>query len=973
MRQGTSRHAMLQVSGMTCSNCSFAVERAMKQLDFVEQCQVDLINGKASVLYRVEGGAGPVHTAAELCAEVEAIGFDASVLEDFEDSQASSARASLHLLVAGGTGALPDLKSMDGILEVVEDGPGELTIFYDPLRSGARKIVCSLRSQGFEVDTSHASPVKGEGMPLGLPTAVVLTLAVLLFSDVLPCFTRFDKMLHTHIVPGLPCITVILSVLATPVQLYCGCRFHLGAYHAISTGVWDMNVLISLGTALCFAYSFMVTFCMIIASHVAGIECKAPPPSYFETPCFVITTILVGKHLEAWARSGASESLQQLLALRPRCAHVLSAPNGTEVEDMPAQLLEIGDHLQIFPGETAPTDGIMTSDCGYAEFDESLLTGESRPVRKKKGDAIIGGSKCLTGRAEMQVEKLGSGTMLSQIMTLVETAQLTRAPVQRVADAVAQCFVPTIVALSLMTWMAWFLLVYTFNVIPLTAILQGRTSSWPQLDKAFFVLEHGLNVLLIACPCALGLATPTAVMAATGVAARCGILVRSGAEPLELGSKVKAVVLDKTGTLTLGRPSVVGTSIVCPWTLEDRVWERLLRAFRQHRADADGDTSTGHRARKFSLVADLPAAWLTPSDAELRERTRVRSPSCNSETSTSASEEEGDARLRLSMPGSSAAVARDHLRQEAEKALWWAIGSAEISSEHPVAKELVEIAGQKARSALSKPSSFENMTGVGLQCVLPGNLHVQVASAQHILGKGSPQSLVAWVEAQMSSGATVVAVAVEEVPLAAVALRDKLAPFARTCVAQLELSNVQVWMCTGDHRVAAEAVARECGIDAGRVVAQALPADKVKLVKTLQEKCYLPGEKETRNIVAMVGDGINDAPALAAADVGVAIGAGQNVTVEAADLVLVRSDLRDLLAFFALAKETLRTIWFNFLWAFLFNTCALPLAAGMFWRYGVLINPQIACTLMLGSSLFVVFSSLLLKRFVPPPLDSPPV
>ncbi|CAK9115289.1 unnamed protein product [Durusdinium trenchii] len=332
-----------------------------------------------------------------------------------------------------------------------------------------------------------------------------------------------------------------------------------------------MNVLISLGTALCFAYSFMVTFCMIIASHVAGIECKAPPPSYFETPCFVITTILVGKHLEAWARSGASESLQQLLALRPRCAHVLSAPNGT-VEDMPAQLLEIGDHLQIFPGETAPTDGIMTSDCGYAEFDESLLTGESRPVRKKKGDAIIGGSKCSSAGFEGLMEKLGSGTMLSQIMTLVETAQLTRAPVQRVADAVAQCFVPTIVALSLMTWMAWFLLVYTFNVIPLTAILQGRTSSWPQLDKAFFVLEHGLNVLLIACPCALGLATPTAVMAATGVAARCGILarepergdaggvncdeVRSGAEPLELGSKVKAVVLDKTGTLTLGRPSV---------------------------------------------------------------------------------------------------------------------------------------------------------------------------------------------------------------------------------------------------------------------------------------------------------------------------------------------------------------------------------------------------------------------------------
>ena len=960
--QSESRHAVLQVTGMTCSNCSFAVERAMKQLKYVERCQVDLINGKAAVLYWPKTGSDCCVSAADLCAEVESIGFDAVTLEDICSSELHSARATLNLTVSQSTGdGKAELASMEGILEIAGDA-GELAISYDPYRCGARKMVSTLRSSGLDVELANVPVSKGENMPTGLATAVVLTLAVVLFSDVLPCFEKLDKILHKHLVPGLPCVTVILGVLSTPVQLYCGSRFHLGAYHAISTGVWDMNVLISLGTALCFAYSFMVTFCMIVASHL-GLDCKAPPASYFETPCFVITTILVGKYLEAWARGGASEALQQLLSLRPRVAHLLTG-QGCQVEDVPTELLEIGDTLQIFPGETVPADGIMTSDCGFSEFDESLLTGESRPVRKKKGDVVIGGSTCLTGRSEMKVEKLGSGTMLSQIMNLVETAQLNRAPVQRVADAVARCFVPGIVALSFLTWMTWYLMVYTWEVIPLSSILQGRTSSWPQLDKAFFVLEHGLNVLLIACPCALGLATPTAVMAATGVAAKCGILVRSGAEPLELGSQVKAVVLDKTGTLTMGRPSAVGAAVVCPWALEDHGWQRLLNTFRRHTTEEAAVPS-----RKLALDVEVPMIWVTPE-----EGSRSRSPSCKSDASTEASESEDcQARLRLPMPGSSASVARENLRREAEKAFWWALGSAEISSEHPLAKELVELAQQKSRVQLAKPKSFENLTGIGLRCVLPGDLKIKVASAQHIFTKGSraPQSLVAWAEAQMSVGTTVVAMSVNDVPLTAVALRDKLAPFARSCVAQLEMSGVQVWMCTGDHRAAAEAVAKDCGIDKDRVVAQALPADKVRLVKSLQDKAAAGDSfPEPRAIVAMVGDGINDAPALAAADLGVAIGAGQNVTVDAADIVLVRSDLRDLLAFFALAKETLRTIWFNFLWAFLFNTCSIPLAAGLFWRYNVLINPQIACVLMLGSSLFVVASSLLLKRFVPPPLQS---
>jgi len=321
------------------------------------------------------------------------------------------------------------------------------------------------------------------------------------------------------------------------------------------------------------------------------------------------------------------------------------------------------------------------------------------------------------------------------------------------------------------------------------------------------------------------------------------------------------------------------------------------------------------------------------------------------------------------------AADREQLRAEAEEALWWAVGSAETSSEHLLAKELVDVATQKTRTPLSKPASFESMTGIGLMCVFQNNLRVEVAAAHHLLERSKKPCpmLSAWVEANVLDGATVVAVAVNDFPLAAVALRDAVAPTARLCVAHLEMSGVEVWMCTGDHRKAAEAVARECGIEASRVIAQALPADKVQVVKYLQGEAEPPPGKTSLSLrskatVAMVGDGINDAPALAAADLGVAIGAGQNVTVDAADIVLVRSDLSDLLAFLSLSKETLNTIWFNFLWAFLFNICALPVAAGVFWRYNLLMNPQIACVLMLGSSLFVVLSSLLLKRFQPPTL-----
>ncbi|CAE7037018.1 ATP7B [Symbiodinium sp. CCMP2456] len=956
--QSACRRAVLRVTGMTCSNCSSAVERAVSQLEFVERCQVDLINSRASIDYSGRSGTGP--GIQDLCDEVENIGFEASVLEDFQilDCEASpGGRMSLDLLVLGseekGCSAAEVLLRLPGVLECLPGSEQRLRVAFDPTQVGARDLLGELNSSGFaaQPDSAPDSAKSGEVMPGGLLTALMVTFTIIIITQVLPCFEHCDKLLHMHIVPGLPCVTVILGLLATPVQLYCGLRFHLGAYHAVRSGVWDMNVLISLGTVLCFLYSLMVVVLMISTTLLPGknIECKAPPPSYFETPCFVITFVLLGKHLEAWAKNGASSALQQLLSLHPSNAHRLPK-DSMEVEDLPVQLLHLGDTLQIYPGETAPTDGIMTG-LGYAEFDESLLTGEAKPLRKRAGDMVIGGSRCLNGRAEIRVERLGSKTLLSQITALVERAQLNRAPVQHVADAVAHRFVPAVVALSVLTWVTWYVLVYISKTVTLADITRNRESSQPELDKAFFVLEHGLNVLLVACPCALGLATPTAVMAATGVAAKFGILVRSGAVPLELGSKIQRMVLDKTGTLTTGKPKAAASAVLCPWTQEEQSWERLLSRFRE----AEELSSR----RKVAFAVDMTTTWVSAgTDAEAKPTSPRPAPG-----------------FKVSMPGSRSVSEKEDLRSEAESALWWALGSAESSSEHLIARELVDVASQKARRPLSKPASFESMTGIGLTCVLEG-LCVEVAAAHHLLKrcKRPSEILSAWVEAQLLEGATVVAVAVEDVVLGAVALRDAVAPGARMCVAHLEMSGVEVWMCTGDHRKSAEVVARECGIQQSRVVAQALPADKVRVVKYLQGgDTDLPGKQASpqRSVatVAMVGDGINDAPALAAADLGVAIGAGQNVTVDAADIVLVRSELSDLLSFLALSKETLNTIWFNFMWAFLFNICALPVASGIFWRQHVVMTPQIACVLMLGSSLFVVLSSLLLKRFSPPALS----
>ncbi|CAK0869810.1 unnamed protein product [Prorocentrum cordatum] len=929
------RCAMLRIDGMTCSNCSGAVTKALESHERVVKCEVDLINEKATVWYR----ASEKFTAGDICSEVEDIGFGATAISDTLVSPTEEGgTAMLHLVdPEGGAASAAALRSAGGVADVLVDG-GLLVVTYDPAKVGARALLQSLRAARGGAGASLAPPdlvaarSATERLPEGLVAAVALTAAIMAVCWVLPCFGHCALFLNIEVVPGLTLMMVLLCALATPVQLYSGWRFHAGAYHAVKSGVWDMNVLVSLGSGLTFGYSFLVIAFVVTGSrHHDFHHCKIPPSAFFEAPSVVVTCILVGKTLESWAKRKTSRCLRDLLTLQPPTAHLLLA-GCTESETVPVELLELGDTLQVFPGEAAPADGVLASEAGAAEFDESLLTGESRPVTKRKGDFIIGGSKCVSGRVELQVQRLGSRTMLSQIMGLVQKAQLNKAHVQQVADEIAQRFVPCVVLLAILTWATWIVLVYRLDLVPLSSIVGGHPSDWPELDRLLFVLEHGLTVLLVACPCALGLATPTAVMAATGAAAKHGILVRTGAVPLELGSKVNCVVLDKTGTLTCGRPKV--TQVAAAWGNGGSHPPALHRLVEEHRK------VTGASSRAALELPTVAMTWL---------------------------QEYGSAQDGVLPKVDAAARPAQLMRGEVERALWWAIGSAEVSSEHPVAKALVETASVVTRGSLTKPGTFENITGVGVRCALSG-LAVDVASATSVLelGSGAPAgvgaSLFEWAAAVRAAGATVVALGVEGVPLAAVALQDELAPHACSCVAALQVAGAEVWMCSGDHREAARSVARQCGIDESRVVAEALPPDKVALIERLRVTDDKGGGGK---VVAMVGDGVNDAPALATADIGIAIGAGHDVTVEAADIVLVRSDLRDLAAFFMLSRETLRTIKFNFLWAFLFNICALPVAAGALWHWRITLSPPLAACVMLSSSLFVCLNSLWLTSFQP--------
>jgi P-type Cu+ transporter len=699
----------------------------------------------------------------------------------------------------------------------------QATVSFDPERTSFDALQAAVAAAGYELVPPRPDQVPGAALDpersardaeqryekIKFIVGAVLSVPVLLGG-------------MSHILPWVPTALRnpwLLLILTTPVQFWVGWQFHRGFLHDLRYRQASMSTLVSVGTSAAYFFSVAVT----LWPHVF----PAHSVTYYDVSAVVITLVVLGRWLEARARGRTSEAIRRLVSLAPRTARVVRA--GAEV-DVPTAEVRVGDFVRIRPGERIPVDGVVTE--GASTIDESMLTGESLPVEKISESKVYAGTVNRTGSFIFRAAKVGRETALARIVALVAEAQGSRAPIQRLADRVAAIFVPIVLGIAGLTFLAWWL----FGPEP----------------AGLFALTNAVAVLVIACPCAMGLATPTAIMVATGRGAERGILIRSAAA-LELLERVDTVVFDKTGTLTVGRP-VVTDVIALPLTSEEDV---------------------------VALAA-----------------------------------------------------------------------AAEQGSEHPLGEAIVASAKERGL-ALPPITAFTTVPGQGIDARASDG-HVLLGNRTLMDARGVDVSaLVPRAQALASEGKTAVYLALGGRALGLLAVADVLKPEAPDAVAALKRRGLEVIVLTGDARPTAEAVARRAGVE--KVLAEVLPEDKAR---------EITGLKAQRHRVAMVGDGINDAPALAQADVGIAMGSGTDVAIEAADVTLVRGDLRSVVGAIDLSRRTISVIKQNLVWAFGYNVVLIPVAAGVLYPlWGVLLSPILAGAAMAFSSVSVVTNSLRLKRW----------
>jgi Cu+-exporting ATPase len=620
-------------------------------------------------------------------------------------------------------------------------------------------------------------------------------------------------------------------LLATPVQFVAGWRFYRLAWAELRHLSPGMNTLVVMGSSAAYFYS-------LLAVLVPEIFPAGTANLYFEAAAVIITLILFGKHLEAKAKGRTSDAIRKLMRLRAKTARVV---RDGEVTEVPIEEVVPGDFVQVRPGERIPVDGTVTEGSSYV--DESMISGEPTPIEKATGGEVVGGTVNGTGAFVFRATHVGADTVLAQIIRMVEEAQAGKPPIQRLADRIAAVFVPVVISVAVVTFLVW--------------IFVGPS---PALSYAFVA---AVSVLVIACPCAMGLATPTAIMVGTGRAAEMGTLFRRGTA-LELMARLDVLVLDKTGTLTKGHPELTDLELV---------------------VDPKG---------------------LSEDDV-----------------------------LAL-------------------------VAAAERQSEHPIAQAVVAAADERGLE-LGRANAFETEPGFGLSAEIAGRqVHVGADRYMERLGMDLG-SLLERGEALADQAKTPLYAAIDGVPIAVLAVADPLKEGSRDAVQQLRRLGMDIAMVTGDNERTAHAMAAQAGI--ARVLADVLPGEKAEEVKRMQGQGLRVG---------FVGDGINDAPALAQADVGVAIGTGTDIAIEAGDVILMSGDLRGIVNATALARRTYRTILGNFFWAYAYNVALIPVAAGVLYPLlGVLLSPMLAAAAMSVSSVFVVTNSLRLRRYAPPPMPSP--
>ena len=838
---------VLPIEGMSCAACAATVQEALTSAAGVTTAAVNYATGKAAVEYD-----DSQTQVAELITTVRAAGYNAGKASlSFTVEQLHYAPSVLPLEQA--------LARVPGVIRAVANQALEtVTVDYIPGATTAADLERAVVASGFHVAAPIAAedPLEREriarlreirALSLKFALAAVVTVVSLLGTMLLMAQNPDGPLAQVDLLGRLlmplarelqgrvagtagidgQWIKIGLAVLTLPVLVWSGGQFYRGAWSGFKHRTADMNTLIGVGTGAAYVYS-------LVATAAPGVLAGAGRPAdvYYEAVSGIIALILLGRVLEARARGRTSQAIRRLAGLRAKAAHVMRA--GKEV-DVPVEAVVPGDVVIVKPGERIPVDGVVTT--GASAVDESMLTGEPLPVPKKIGDEVIGATVNTTGSITARATRVGKDAALGQIVQLVEDAQATKAPVQRLADRVAGVFVPIVLALGIAAFVVW------FDIGPAPAVV--------------FATVALVTVLIIACPCALGLATPTAILVGTGKAAEHGLLIRSG-EALERLSRVRTVLLDKTGTITEGRPSVT----------------HVISAKRP-----DGTA-------------------ITPAEV-----------------------------------------------------LKWA-ASVEQRSEHPLGVAIVKAAKDRQVDLLPV-EKFAAMGGRGARGTVDRRI-VEVISLRHARERSLELGTLGQDADRLAgSGRTPVIVVVNNTVFAAIAISDPIKPGAREAVERLQKLGLTVTMVSGDSKRGAGAVAQEVGIE--DFVAEVLPGQKADLVRKLQRQ----GRR-----VAMVGDGINDAPALAQADVGIAIGTGTDIAMEASDVTLIRGDLGGVVTAVRLARRTMGTIRMNLFWAFVYNVIGIPVAAGALYpAFHVLLSPVLASAAMAWSSLSVVLNSLTLRRF----------